>query len=131
MRDPPARGDAGVVRRFHRIIPAPTPTRVDFFSDRARGLLPPRNPDKVRYWEGLSVFATLAQARAVIATRKARASAQGIAWPVECVAEVTIARDGPITYEEWGRNAGHHTLWGDPDRLLAAVTGIFAGTDKG
>jgi len=85
----------------------------------------------VRYWEGLSAFATLAQARAVIATRKARASAQGIAWPVECVAEVTIARDGPITDEEWGRNAGHHTLWGDPDRLLAAVTGIFAGTDKG
>jgi len=50
---------------------------------------------------------------------------------VECVAEVTIARDGPITDEEWGRNAGHHTLWGDPDRLLAAVTGIFAGTDEG
>lgn len=41
------------------------------------------------------------------------------------IAEMTIPVNGPIYYERWGKNPGHHTLWGDPDECLTCVTGIF------
>jgi len=65
VRDRPAQGDAGAVRRFHRIIPAPIPTRADFRADAAVGKSPLRDPDKGRDWRGCSVFETPAQARAI------------------------------------------------------------------
>jgi hypothetical protein len=72
-------------RRFYRTIKSATPTRADFLSDEARGVDPPDNPVFRRYWQGLSVFDTLAHARAV-AQRYRR---QG-----DYIAEVTIARSG-------------------------------------
>ena len=121
MRDTPERGDAGAVRRFSRIIPAPIPTRAAFLADAAVGKAPPRDPNKVRDWRGLSVFETPAQARA-IATRNGRAT-----WSI---AAVTIPADGPITDERWGRNDGHHTLWGDPDYLYQCVTAVAPVTPE-
>ncbi len=65
VRDTPERGDAGAVRRFSHSIPVPIPTRAAFLADAAVGKAPPRDPDKVRDWRGLSVFETPAQARAI------------------------------------------------------------------
>jgi len=121
VHDTPERGDAGAVRRFSRIIPAPIPTRADFLADAAVGKAPPRDPGKVRYWRGLSVFETSAQARA-IATRNGRAT-----WSI---AAVTIPDNGPIPDERWGRNDGHHTLWGDPDYLFQCVTAVAPVTPE-
>jgi hypothetical protein len=103
-------------RQFYRTIKGPRPTHDDFLSDAGAGFPPPRNPDRVRYWQGFSVFDTLEQARAV-AQRNRK---QG-----DFIAEMTILVTGPIRYERWGKNPGHHTLWGDPDECLARVTKIF------
>ncbi len=70
---------------------------------------------------GLSVFETPAQARA-IATRNGRAT-----WSI---AAVTIPDNGPIPDERWGRNDGHHTLWGDPDYLFHCVTAVAPVTPE-
>jgi hypothetical protein len=101
--------------KLYRTIKNAEPDRADFFSDEAAGKLPPRNPDKVRYWRGFSAYNTLEQARAT-AQRNRR---QG-----NFIAEMTIAVHGPITYEQWGRTPGHHTVWGDPDGCLASVTSV-------
>jgi len=70
---------------------------------------------------GRSVFETPAQARA-IATRNGRAT-----WSI---ASVTIPDNGPIPDERWGRNDGHHTLWGDPDYLFQCVTAVAPVTPE-
>jgi hypothetical protein len=103
------------IRRFYRTIKGPEPTRDDFLSDEMRGNDPPRSPDKMKYWQGFSAFDSWDNARAV--ARRFRS--QG-----DHIAEVTIPAYGAITYERWGRNAGHHTIWGDPDDLLVRVTAI-------
>jgi len=121
VRDTPERGDAGAVRRFSRRIPAPIPTRAAFLADAAVGKAPPRDPGKVRDWRGRSVFETPAQARA-IATRNGRAT-----WSI---AAVTLPAAGPITDERWGRNDGHHTLWGDPDCRSQCVTAVAPVTPE-
>jgi hypothetical protein len=104
------------ILRFYRTIKGVQPTRDDFLSDEAAGGPPPRNLDKVRYWHGFSVFDTLERARAI--ARKNRHQGRTIA-------EMTISADGPIKYERWGRNPGHHTVWGHPDICLAHVTNIY------
>ena len=67
------------------------------------------------------MFETPAQARA-IATRNGRAT-----WSI---AAVTIPDNGPIPDERWGRNDGHHTLWGDPDYLFQCVTAVTPVTPE-
>src|SRR5690348_8507679 len=89
------------VLRFYRTIKAAQPTRDDFLSDEAAGGPPPRNLDKVRYWRGFSVFDTLERAQAIAQKNRAQGNA---------IAEMTIPVDGPIKYEGWGRNPGHHTV---------------------
>jgi hypothetical protein len=108
-------GRRNATRRFYRTIAGPDPTRDDFLSDEARGNDPPRSPDKRRYWQGFSAFDTWDNARAIAQ----RFRSQG-----GHIAEVTIPAYGAITYERWGRNPGHYTLWGDLDDLLACVTAI-------
>jgi hypothetical protein len=111
----PSQSERDAVRRFYRTIKGPNPTRDDFLSDQARGNDPPAAPGKRRYWQGLSAFDSWENARAV--ARRVRS--QG-----DHIAEVTIPASGAITYERWGRNPGHHTIWGDPDDLMARVTAI-------
>src|SRR6266849_4946245 len=95
-----------VARTFYRIVQTDPPTLADFTSHEARGRLPPdREPETLRLHAGLSVYATLAQAR-----RKTRASpALG-----DYVAELQIPDDAPITWERTLTSSGHHTLWGPP-----------------
>ncbi len=40
------------------------------------------------------------------------------------VAELVLAEEGPIRAERTTREAGHHTLWGDPDELLRCVSRV-------
>jgi hypothetical protein len=115
-------------RRFYRILSGHEPTRSDFLSDHVRGKDRPSNPARVRYWEGFSVFETLAQARGIIEANKVRAGEKGLEWEEKFIVEVTIQPDSPITYERWGRNEGHYTIWGTADECLACVTGIFPAT---
>jgi hypothetical protein len=62
------------------------------------------------------VFDTLEQARAIAQRNRKQGNS---------IAEMTIPVNGPIAYERWGKNPGHHILWGDPDECLARVTNIF------
>jgi hypothetical protein len=97
-------------RTFYRLVKADTPTVVDFLSAKALGL--PRRPNEPQdIWEGLSVWATEAQAR-----RQQRRFPRLGGFAAVLVIDdeqVRIAR----TY-----GPGHHTIWGDPSALLAAVT---------
>lgn len=49
--------------RLYRLIYSERPTREDFVSNAERGRTPPDDPEDLRLWGGLSMFATLAQAR--------------------------------------------------------------------
>lgn len=113
-------------RRFYRLFSGSRLTRDAFLSDQVSGVRErPRDPAKRKYWEGFSVFETLAQARRLAAERRVRARAKGIVWPEESVAEMTIPLDSPILYERSFRSERHHTIWGDPDECLTRVTGVF------
>jgi hypothetical protein len=108
--------DRGEHRKFYRTIKGLPLSRDDFLSDEATGSLPPRNADKVRYWRGFSPFDTLEQARAIAQRSRSQS---------DFIAEMMITANGAIIYERWGKNPGHHTLWGDPDECLARVTNVF------
>ncbi len=114
-------------RRFYRLFFGSRLTRDAFLSDQVSGVRErPLDAAKRKYWEGFSVFETLAQARRLATERRARARAKGFAWTEESVAEMTIPLDSPILYERSFRSEGHHTIWGDPDECLTWVTGVFA-----
>ena len=97
-------------RSFYRVVRTDPPTREDFLSHEALGI-PPRNPDDVELWRGVSVQSTEQQAR-----QRARLPGFG-----RFIAELVIADDSGIIWRRTGRQAGHHTLWGDPDAMLACV----------
>ncbi len=78
--------------RFYRIISDEQPTHGDFLSDEA-AKKPPRNPDKIIYWRGFSVFETLPWARNV---------ARKHPWHGTDIAEMTFPADSDITFVAWG-----------------------------
>ena len=103
---------------FYRLVATDPPSLVDFLSKEARG--EPLRDDTAetrRLWQGVSVYATEAQAQ-----RKGRTS------PVlgRFVAEIELPADSPIRWERTTTSSGHHTLWGDPATLLACVTRVVA-----
>ena len=104
-------------RSFFRIVKSDPPTVDDFVSAQARGRQPPASlpADLRRLWDGLSVYATLAQA-----SRKARQSPMIGAF----IAELRIAPGSSIRFERTTRESGHHTVWGTPSELLACVTTV-------
>jgi hypothetical protein len=101
---------------FFRIVANP-PTEADFTSGEVHGLPPPGDdPETLRVWNGVSAFATLAQAKA---------KARQYPFLGTHIAELRMPDVGPIRYERTlRRSRGHHTLWGDPEVLLAAVAGV-------
>jgi len=89
-------------RTFYRIVLTDPPTLADFLSAGARGKAPLEDdPERARLHQGISVYATAAQAR-----RKSRAS------PVlgRYVAALEIPDGGPIHWERTTPSQGHHTL---------------------
>src|SRR2546430_1272978 len=95
-----------------RLLKGRKPKRSDFESHKARGLW--FDPANERYADGVSVWATVDQARAVTQHRK----------PVraEAIAELSIPTD-VFRVERWGA-PGHSTVWGSPDELLARVISV-------
>jgi hypothetical protein len=59
----------------------------------------------------VSVQATVQQAG-----RRARLPGFG-----QYIAELRIPDTSPVRWRRTGRQPGHHTLWGEPDELLACV----------
>jgi hypothetical protein len=105
------------VARFYRIVQADPPTADDFMSDVARGR-PPRSaePDVVRLASGLSVFATLPQARA---------KAHQYSFLGTHIAAIELHEGGSIRWQRTlPRSRGHHTVWGAPAELLQAVVAV-------
>lgn len=72
-------------------------------------------PEARRMAEGISVTATLAQARVRVRS--------GLV-PGTYVAELIIPDGSLITAARTGRGRGHHTLWGDPTALMACVASV-------
>lgn len=102
---------------FYRIIKEPQPTAADFLSHRSRGIPLQRDtPVMRRSWEGVSVYDTIAAARAIVA-RFPRIGG--------FIAELDIRNGGPVLFEQTGDDPNHYDLWGEPDDVLAAVTQVF------
>ena len=97
---------------LHRIVLTAPPTVTDFLSDKERGRPQPTEQELLRLWDGLSMYATEAQAR-----RKAR----GVPALGAFIATVDIPEDGSVRYERTLKSSGHHTVWGDAARLLERV----------
>jgi hypothetical protein len=105
-------------RTVYRIVRTDPPTLADFASNAARGLpLRDASPETRRLWDGLSVYATAAQAR-----NKARQlPALG-----RYVARLDLPERAPVRVERTvPRSRGHHTLWGDPAVLLGCVVAVL------
>jgi hypothetical protein len=100
---------------FYRIVQNNPPTQSDFTSNEARGTPAPNQRSETRrLWRGVSVFATESQARS-----KARQ------FPAlgRYIARLDLPETAPLVWERTLRNSrGHHTLWGEPQALLALVT---------
>lgn len=101
-------------RTFYRIVKADPPTVADFLSARALGL-PLRPNESEDIWAGLSVWATEAQARRQ--QRRFPRLGDFAAALVIDDEQVRVAR----TY-----GPGHHTIWGDPEALLAGVVQVVS-----
>ncbi len=99
-------------RTFYRIIISATPDLGDFTSAKALGRSPPSDPTLARLWDGISVFATEAQAIS---------KAKAYHWLGEFVARLEFATDAQIRWERTLRGRGHFTLWAEPSVLLACV----------
>jgi hypothetical protein len=111
-RYPPGIGGY-MARSFYRVTRSLPPTLDDFLSQKARGIPMARpDPEVALLWDGVSVYATEAQAR-----KQARAKPGLGAY----IAEIVVNDGNPITVRRSGRGSGHHTLWGDPDELKARV----------
>jgi hypothetical protein len=91
------------------------PTVDDFLSNKAKGRAPRSDdPAVIHLWDGLSVFATLAQAR-----RKAR----GAPYLGPYVAALSIPEGASARFERT-RGPGHYTLWAEASDLLAWVVSV-------
>ena len=103
---------------FYRIVRTDPPTLIDFTSAKMLGKARPTDDLEVlRLADGVSVFQTETQAR-----RHARRMPMLGAY----IAEIAILTGTPVRYERTLRTPGHHTLWGNPAVLLAAVRRVVA-----
>lgn len=102
-------------RTFYRLVMSDPATRDDFLSYEALGLVPEDATDEQRrICKGVSVNATRTQA---LKRRRLPALRRYL-----YTAELVVPEGSNITYERSGSQPGHHTLYGDPDDLLACVT---------
>ena len=99
-------------RRVYRVVRADPPTRTDFLSPAVLGrrFADPRQHDLA---EGISVFATEAQAR-----RQALAYQLG-----RHIAELQLPAGAEIRRTQ-RRTAGHHTVRADAEALLRSVVRV-------
>ena len=103
---------------FYRIIRNDAPSRLDFLPAAALRKPPPKDPRLRPLWEtGISVYATEQQAR-----KKAKSWEPD--YPLGMyLARLEISDDAQITIEKT-LGAGHYTLQGEPELLMACVTEV-------
>jgi hypothetical protein len=108
---------------FFRLIGSAEATRHDMLSKEALGEpLRDDTPENRRLWQGISVYATEAQAR-----RKGRASPRLGGY----IARIELPDDSPVIFERTTTSSGHYTLWGDPEVILSYVTGVMPVGSRG
>ncbi|MFN0073779.1 MAG: hypothetical protein ACKVVP_20045 [Chloroflexota bacterium] len=106
-----------MTRRFYRIVRTNPPTTQDFTTHLALGRSLRRpTPEDQRIASGISVFATLPQAR-----RHARKLPMLGGY----IAEIELPDELDIRVERTG-GPGHHTLWGDARIVLDQVRDIMS-----
>jgi hypothetical protein len=76
---------------------------------------PNDDPETLRLWDGMSVWATETQAR-----NKARA----YPWLGRYIARLELPPAAPVRWERTLGSRGHHTLWGQPAVVLACVVSV-------
>ncbi len=100
------------IRRLYRLLRRTPPTVADFVSNAAHGRPAPPAADLVILWDGLSMYATEAQARATADAYPRRG------W--RAVAAVALPDGGRFRIRKT-LGPGHYTVWGDAADLLACV----------
>lgn len=101
-------------RVVFRIVLTNPPSLHDFTSNAALRKTPQRpDPEVLRLWDGLSVFASEAQAR-----RQARR----LPFLGSYIAEMALPINARC--ERTRPTPGHHTVWGNPAMLLACVVRV-------
>lgn len=99
-----------------RIVESNPVEEYDMLSWRARGReLRFVNAKALRLWDGISVYRTLEQARALARRRPYLGS---------FIAELRIPLDGSIRIELDNGRDGHCTIWGDPQLLLSLIVSV-------
>lgn len=99
---------------FYRIVKTDPPRLEDFFSYEELGLIPSgSDPEVLRRWTGISVYASKRQARRRALDRRRLGG---------FISTLNIPGDGSILCERTGTAFGHYTLWSDAARLQACVT---------
>lgn len=108
---------------FFRIIASAEATLDDVRSKAELGEpLRDDTPENRRLWQGISVYATEAQAR-----RKGRASPR----LGRCIARIELPDDSPVIFERTTTSSGHYTLWGDPAVILGCITDVIPVGSRG
>lgn len=104
-------------RVFYRIVATDPPTLDDFTANQAKGKAPPNDdPLTLWVWDGISVYATYAQAR-----RKARDFPRLGRY----ISKLEIPEGAPLRVERtFRRSPGHHTVWGEPATLLRYLVAV-------
>ena len=104
--------------RLYRIIVNERPVRADFESNEALGQQPrrPLSGEAAVLWAGLSVFDSLATARA----QRGRST-----WIGDFIAELLLPEAVQIRARRTTKTEGHWTIWAEPDLLLASVVAII------
>jgi len=101
---------------FFRVVQSNPPSVADVTSPEASGepFVHP-DPSRRRLWDGLSCYATEAQAR-----RNARRFRSHGAF----IAIIRIEEGAPIRVERT-LGPGHYTMWGNPAEILARVIAVI------
>ncbi len=115
-----------VARTLYRIIKSQQATPDDFRSQKELGApLRSTSPEAIAAYDGVSVFATAAQARAAnVLPRKPI----GTHLATLTIADVLLAGNDPAirVQRTFAQREGHHTLWGDKRIMHRCVTGVEA-----
>lgn len=108
-------GDQGTCV-YYRIVRSRPPTLADFTSRAEQGYpLPNPTPDRQRLWQGISAYATLAQAR-----RNARRFPQLGNY----IAAIDLSKGKHLMHERTTQQPGHFTIWGEPAQILACLVSV-------
>ena len=116
VKGPPAQSGPGG-RAFYRVVVNNPPTEADFRSKAELGApMPSAVSEGIRHlWDGISVFATRAQA-ARVARRFPLLGA--------FIARLSIDDQSGIRFERTTATPGHYTLWGNAQQLVACVIDV-------